>query len=48
MALEDLSKRLKFDVLNVETVLYLCAKFHKYLPYGSMGSHRLKSGRRRR
>ncbi|KAL0163816.1 hypothetical protein M9458_039569, partial [Cirrhinus mrigala] len=38
----------KFAMVNIGTVLYQCAKFHNFPTSGSMGCHRLKSGRRRR
>lgn len=30
-------------LVNVQSVLYLCAKFYNFLPYSSMGYYRLKS-----
>ncbi len=30
VALESLSQRLQFAVVNVHTILYLCAKFHNF------------------
>lgn len=38
----------RFGVVNVQTFLYLCAKFHNFLPYSSMGCYRFPEWRKRR
>jgi len=38
----------KIVVVNVQTVLYLCAKFHNFTTSGSMGCHRLRHNSRRK
>lgn len=39
----EIELKTKSAVVNAQTVLYMCAKIHNFLQYGSMCCHRLKS-----